>query len=225
MITRKALDQLYERIWQYEDTAFRSLLESFIDFSRFGFQFVEKKGERFRSSQWVYQSPYIWLEIMPDMEMIPGIGNIRFFYYRKKSPNRVFSAPLLEECQQYISTSEEFLLCFLEGIPPIQTVGRYKPPIRRKFDQHLTTRSPLKLYHSDWGCPELAYDAAFEAFFWEYYGDRFFRLFHPENQAERDALSRYAYEYYRANYLEKAIREWEEDEKRHKSVPPWKICL
>ncbi|RME60752.1 hypothetical protein D6779_01620, partial [Candidatus Parcubacteria bacterium] len=156
MITRKELDQLYERIWRYEDKAFRSLLESFIDFSRFKFQFVEKKGEIFRSSRWVYQSPYIWLEIMPDMEMIPGIGNIRFFYYRKKLPNQVFSEPLSEGCKRYISSPRTFLFWFLEGIPPIQTVGQYKPPIRQKFDEYLNTRFSLNLYHSDWGCPELA---------------------------------------------------------------------
>ena len=225
MITRKELDQLYGRIWRYEDNAFRSLLESFIDFSQFEFQFVEKKGKMFRSSRWVYQSPYIWLEIMPDMEMIRGIGNIRFFYYRKESPNQVLSEPLPGECQRYISTSEEFLLCFLDGIPPIQTVGRYKPPIRQKFDEYLSIHFALNLYHDDWGCPELAYDAAFEAFFWEYYGERFFRLFRPENQAERDALGRYAYEYYRANYPAEAIRKWEEEEKKYKIAPPWKICL
>ena len=72
---------------------------------------------------------------------------------------------------------------------------------------------------------EPAYAEIFEVCWWEYYGERFFCLFRPENQAERDALARYAYEYYRANYSEEVIRKWEEEEKKHKRVPPWKICL
>ena len=225
MITHKELDRLYKRIWRGDGDAFRALLESFIDFPKYGFRFVDKKGATLRGSKWIYQSPYIWLKITPDMEMMPYFGNIRFFYYRKESPNQVFSEPLSGKCTRYISTSEEFLLGFLDSVPPIQTTGRYKPPIRRKFDEYLGTRFPLSLYHNDWRSPELAYDAAFEAFFWKYHGERFFRLFRPEDQSGRDALARYAYEYYQVNYSTETFRKWEEDEKKHKISPPWKICL
>lgn len=215
MIIREELDALYEKIWHGEIDNFRILLERFIPFARWGFSFVEKKNKG-RLTRFVYRSPYIWLEISPDLEQYEGLGSVSFFYSRDQAPRDV------EGCWPWIDSRESSLSFFLERIPVEATKSNPQPAARQAFERTRSSNEQLMQLRKSGFSSEPAYSAAFEGFCWEYYGERFFRLFYSDNQAERDALTQYLYDYYKVNYSPEAFKRREED----KSLPPpWKICL
>ena len=231
MMTREDLDHLYGKLWAGSDEAFIVLLEYFMPFAEYGFKLVDEQGnDEHLIHSIVYSSRFIELTIIRDFEQYQGLGSILFEYKRIRNAGEG-----KKRCKKSIMTDirrNTWLHYFLSDILPqnTQLYPVWPPdltllPVEEAFKSRLKKDERLKALELRSDGFEPAYTAAFEAFCWEYYGEHFFRLFRPENQAERDALARYAYEYYRANLSAEAIRKWEEDEKRHKSVPPWKICL
>ncbi len=122
---------------------------------------------------------------------------------------------------------------FLDAIPVENAPKQFSElPVFKSFEQKKEADEFLSLLSAR----EPAYGAAFEAFCWEYYGDRFWGLFNEENQSIRDDLALYAYKYYKLNYPREAFEEMEKTEyirPREKdgkiigcpSPPPWKLCL
>lgn len=231
MKTRKELDQVYKKMWgtglQGSDALekFRTFLEYFIPFSRRGFSFEEKSYQG--SGSLTYASKNIRLKVFPDFDRHPEMGgSIDFFYYRSESP-RTYSGETPEKwCWPHIVSRvglNNYLHCFLENIPLDRTPKEaVLLPVRKAFERRNESDVLLKELHIF----EPAYAASFEAFIWEYYAERFFRLFDPDNQAEREALVQYSYEYYKATFPPEAILKWESrDYSTGDSPPPWKICL
>jgi hypothetical protein len=189
------------------------------------FSFEGEEKYKGRTVALVYRSSHIRLRISPDLEQHKGVGTLDFFYYRSATPKAISRNNLIKQgCRPWISTRHESeLFYFLEQIPAETTkyIRFSELPVKKAFEKLRSTSEQLSMLRSDGFEP--AYAAAFEAFCWEYYGERFFRLFRPENQAERDALRQYLYEYYKANYSADAIKRWEEN--REHLLPPWEICL
>jgi hypothetical protein len=225
MMTRKELDRLYEALWRGNEEAFIFLLEYFMPFSKYGFTLVNILREFGRwLPPFVYRSRFVELRVIQDLEQYYGLGSVLFEYGRirknKEGP---------KGCKKSIITDikrNKWLHYFLSDTP-IQDTQFYPAllPVEVAFRAKLEKDKNLKaLALRDDGF-EPAYAVAFEAFCWEYYGERFFRLFRPENQAERDMLAQYAYEYYRLRYSAEILKEWEKWEKEYGEIAPWKICL
>lgn len=217
MTIRSEIDMLYEKMWSGSERAehFRILLEHFIPFSRWKF-LLREKGEDTLGSL-IYFSPYIRLKITPDFEMYKGLGSVRFIYSRPNAPR----SSREKKCWPWINSnpnSSPYFHLFLERIPAETMNNAADLPVKEAFAKLRTADDQLKELLD----VEPAYSVAFEAFCWEYYGERMFRLFDPANQSERDAFEKYTYEYYSVRYSPETIEEWEE--KRH-LPPPWKLCL
>ena len=222
MMTREELKRIYDELWRGNEDAFVFLLEYFIPFSRYRFELVRKEeGTQRLIRPMVYHSPYIKLRITHDFEQYRGVGGILFMYERISTPAHAD----LKNCKIWVVSEVKrtpWLHYYLSGIQPQDTQPRPPLPVEEAFKRRMETDEKLRGLQLRSDGFEPAYAAAFEAFCWEYYGERFFRLFRPENQAERDALARYVYEYYRVHYSAEAIKEWEENPHM---PPPWKICL
>ena len=223
MMTRKDLDRLYEALWRGSEKAFIFLLEYFMPFSKYGFTLVNILRE---FGRWlpplVYRSRFVELRVIQDLEQYYGLGSVLFEYGRIRKKEKEPKG-----CKKSIITDikrNRWLHYFLSDTP-LQDTQFYPAllPVEVAFRAKLEKDKNLKaLALRDDGF-EPAYAVAFEAFCWEYYGERFFRLFRPENQAERDMLAQYAYEYYRLHYSAETLKEWEE--KYGGTSPWWKICL
>ncbi len=243
MKTRKELERTYKKIWHIGSGAIEPLdnfcifLEEFLDFSKHGFFQVKKEYEG--SGRLTYHSKSVWVEISPDFERFVGMtSRINFFYAR---PNR-FDIPYITSpdawCRHFIlskvdTSMETYWYSFLDDIPVENAPKEFsKLPVFKFFEQ----KREADTFLSQLSVSEPAYGAAFEAFCWEYYGDRFWSLFAEENQSIRDDLALYAYEYYKLNYPREAfvemekrkyIRPYKKDGKivGCPSPPPWKLCL
>lgn len=231
MMTREDLDRLYEALWRGSEEAFILLLEYFMPFSEYGFKLVDRQrasGQLLPSL--VYRSRFIELRVIHDFEQYQGLGSILFEYKRVKK-----SKESTKGCKESIITDiriNTWLHYFLSDIPPqnTQLYPAWPPdfillPVQAAFKAKLKKDKRLKALALRNDGFEPTYAVAFEAFCWEYYGERFFRLFQPGNQVEREMLAQYAYEYHRLHYSSKTIKKWEEWEKKHGIIPPWKICL
>ncbi len=229
MMTRKELDRLYKELWRGNEEAFIFLLEYFIPFAKYGFEIIEKRGEsKLLIRPMVYHSDIlnVKLTITHNFEQYQGLGSIDFKYARLSSFNKVNTG----SCRKWINFKvDSWLHYYLLGIPareiPKEIPGSPLPPVKTAFKKRLETDMKLKVLHLRRDGFEPAYSAAFEAFCWEYYGERFFRLFWSESQNKRDALGRYAYEYYRLHYPAKALKREKEWEEMYGIIPLWKICL
>lgn len=229
MMTRKELDRLYEELWRGNENAFTFLLEHFIPFAKYEFELIEKRGDDKKPIRsMVYRSRLvnIKLTITDDFEQYRGLGSINFTYERLVSSNNINAS----SCRKWINFRlDSWLHYYLSGIPvqetPQETPQSLLPPVKRAFKNRLEADEKLKVLQLRRDGFEPAYAVAFEAFCLEYYGERFFRLFRPENQIERDALGQYAYEYYLLHYPAEALEKEKEWEKMYRIIPLWRICL
>ena len=224
MKIREELDEIYHKLWRGSDNdrldQFRILLERFIPFPKWGFSFV-RKGENVPINL-LYKSLNINLEISSDFEMYEGLGSINFYYSRIEASDNVHLSNKREKmCKSQIVSHPKrspYFHLFLENIPPEATIDKPELPVVIAFEKMRSSHRQLKELRDF----EPAYFAALEAFCWEYYGDRIFRLFNPKNQSEREEFAQYVYKYYKANSSPEAMRRWEEN---RYLPPPWKLCL
>ncbi len=216
---RQEIDELYRHVWfSHNPEAFQRLLEMFIPFSRWGF--VLTGVEEWNVLIYHSAAKNVYLMIVPDFEQYLGLGGLSFYYSRFPLPSR--KAPG-DKCHRHVSNRSSFLLPFLEDVPPEKAQG-VKLSVHQAFERRREQDERLRilLAPTSLNVGEPAYSAAFEAFKWEHYGERFFRLFKPENHREREALRAYAYAFYKAHYPS-WITEWEAT---HSGLlPPWEICL
>ena len=126
------------------------------------------------------------------------MGGISFYYsrfplYSLRSPG--------DKCYRFVSSQNWFLLPFLEDVPPEKAQG-VKLSVHQTFERRREQDERLRILRAPTrlNVGEPAYSAAFEAFVWEYYGERFFGLFKPEHHKARQALREYAYAFYKAHY-------------------------
>jgi len=216
---RQELDEIYKRIWiPYNPDGFRRLLEMFLPFSKWGFFLIDIR--RWYVFTYHSKAKNVYFTITPDFEQYTGLGGLSFYYSRFPLP------PLRspeDKCYRFISNEDWFRLPFLENVPPQKARG-VKLSVHQAFERRREKDKRLKILCAPTrlNVGEPAYSAAFEAFMWEYYGERFFRLFKPENHREREALREYAYAFYKAHYPS-WVTEWETT--HSDPLPPWEICL